>query len=170
MTRTGRARPLPSAAATTALLLPSIGDLAWPARQVPARRVERLLRASYPGVAESVAAARHDVETVLAGVPVVEDAVFCLGELTTNAVVHSRSGQPGGHFTIAAGILPGQLVVVAVADQGGPWAGRAPDSYPHGLEIIRRLAAERNGSHSCPLRASRLSPATTLNGSSSPPT
>jgi hypothetical protein len=34
------------------------------------------------------------------------------------------------------------LAAVVVTDQGGPWAGRAADTYPHGLEIVRTMATE----------------------------
>jgi serine/threonine-protein kinase RsbW len=111
---------------------------------LPARRpggaVGRVLNATYAGVPESAGEARHRLARVLAGVPVVEDAVFCLGEVATNAVVHSRSGRPGGRFTVTADVLPGVLVVLAVADEGGTWTGREADTYPHGLEIARELA------------------------------
>jgi len=103
--------------------------------------VERRFHASYPGIPEAVSTARHQVAAALAGVPCAGDVVYALSEVASNAVVHSRSGLPGGHFTVAAEVLPGALAAVMVTDQGGPWAGRTADSYPHGLEIVRRLAA-----------------------------
>jgi hypothetical protein len=101
----------------------------------------RPFRASYPGVAEAVGQARAHVAAVLAGVPYADGAVFALGEVAANAVVHSRSGHPGGSFTIATDVLPGELVIVAVSDQGGPWAERDADTYPHGLEIVKAMGA-----------------------------
>jgi Histidine kinase-like ATPase domain len=111
-----------------------------PARR-PGAAVQRVLHASFPGVPLAVSEARRQAANALAGVPVAEDAVFCLGEVATNAVVHSRSGRPGGQFTVTADVLAGALVVLAVADEGGRWTGREADSYPHGLEIVRALAA-----------------------------
>jgi hypothetical protein len=99
-----------------------------------------VLHASYLGVPEAVSETRHHLAAALAGVPAADDAVFCLGEVATNAVVHSRSRQPGGRFTVTADVLTGALVVLAVADQGGPWAVREADTYPHGLEIAREMA------------------------------
>ena len=32
-----------------------------------------------------------------------------LGEVAANAVMYGRSGHPGGSFTIAAGVLSGEL-------------------------------------------------------------
>ena len=102
----------------------------------------KLFWASYPGVPEAVTAARRHVAQALAGVPSVDDAVFAVSEATANAVVHSRSGQPGGWFTVAAEVVPGVLAAVVVTDQGGAWSGRAADTYPHGLEIVRTMATE----------------------------
>jgi anti-sigma regulatory factor (Ser/Thr protein kinase) len=102
----------------------------------------RLFWASYPGVPEAVTAARHHVAHALAEAPCIDDALFALTEVAANAVVHSRSGRPGGWFTVAADVVPGVLAAVVVTDQGGPWAGRAADTYPHGLEIVRRMATE----------------------------
>jgi anti-sigma regulatory factor (Ser/Thr protein kinase) len=102
----------------------------------------RLFWASYPGVPEAVTVARHHVAQALAGVPCAEDLVFAVSEVGANAVVHSRSGQPGGWFSVAADVIPGVLAAVVVTDQGGPWGGRAADTYPHGLEIVRTMATE----------------------------
>ena len=112
---------------------------------LPARRpvgaVQRLLNMSFPAVPQAVSEARRQVAAALAGVPAAQDAVYCVSEVAANAVVHSRSGRPGGQFTVTADVLAGALVVLAVADEGGPWTGREADSYPHGLEIVRALAA-----------------------------
>src|SRR5258708_10270319 len=113
-----------------------------PAPGGAAGTLTRLFWANYPGVPEAVTAARHHVTEVLAGVPCIDDVVFAISEVATNAVLHSRSGQPGGWFTVAADVLPGVLAAIVVTDQGGPWGGRAADTYPHGLEIVRRMATE----------------------------
>jgi anti-sigma regulatory factor (Ser/Thr protein kinase) len=97
-----------------------------------ATRESRRRSARYPGQAA----------VALAGVPAADDAVWCLGEVASNAVVHSRSGQPGGSFTVAADVYPGALVAIVVTDQGGPWTGRAADTCPHGLEVVRTLATD----------------------------
>jgi anti-sigma regulatory factor (Ser/Thr protein kinase) len=104
--------------------------------------VERVFQVSHPGVPEAVSQVRHQVAAALAGVPAADDAVWCLGEVATNAVVHTRSGQPGGSFAVAADVYPGALVAIVVTDQGGPWTGRAADTYPHGLDVVRQLATE----------------------------
>ena len=102
----------------------------------------RVLQASYPGEKESVGHLRHQVAEALAGIPCAQDAVYALNEVATNAVVHSRSGQDGGAFTVAVDVVPGSLVEFTVTDQGGPWLEGTPDFYLHGLGIVREMAAE----------------------------
>src|SRR3954453_14610070 len=89
----------------------------------------RLFWASYPGVPEAVRAARHHVTQTLAAVPCIDDLAFAVSEVATNAVLHSRSGQSGGWFSVAADVVHGVLAAVVVTDQGGPWAGREADTY-----------------------------------------
>jgi anti-sigma regulatory factor (Ser/Thr protein kinase) len=103
--------------------------------------LERVHHASYPGVREAVSQARHHVVAALAGMPDCSDVAFAVSEVASNAVLHSRSGHPGGWFTIAVDVVPGALVAVVVTDQGGPWKDSGPDFYPHGLQIVRELAA-----------------------------
>jgi anti-sigma regulatory factor (Ser/Thr protein kinase) len=116
---------------------PDLGVAGLPGRA----GLERVHHASYPGVPEAVRAARHHVAGALAGVPAAEDVVYAVSEVASNAVLHSRSGHPGGWFTVAVDIVPGALVAVVVTDQGGPWKDSGPDFYPHGLQIVRELAA-----------------------------
>jgi serine/threonine-protein kinase RsbW len=72
-----------------------------------------------------------------------DDALLCLSELITNAILHSRSGEPGGHFTVRA-VLHGSHLRVDVRDQGGPWLQPEPSSTEQkngrGLLIIGQLA------------------------------
>lgn len=64
--------------------------------------------------------------------------------MATNAVMHSRSREPGGSFTVRAQ-LTGQRLRVEVGDQGGPWQSGAPvstdDLSGRGLVIVGQLAA-----------------------------
>jgi anti-sigma regulatory factor (Ser/Thr protein kinase) len=66
-------------------------------------------------------------------------------ELCTNAVVHSRSGQPGGAFTVRAEVRPGDYAWLEVEDQGGLWSERpSGDDHGRGLVIVGALAGEGN--------------------------
>ena len=72
------------------------------------------------GDAGQVRAARRFLAGLLDGCPAADDALLCVSELATNAVVHSRSGRPGGRFTVRAMVRAGS-VRVEVTDEGGPW-------------------------------------------------
>jgi serine/threonine-protein kinase RsbW len=85
--------------------------------------------------------ARRFLASVLDGHLEVGDAVLCLSELASNATIHSRSRQPGGHFTVRAEMHSDHLRV-EVHDQGGPWTQLPRDDEPHGrgLLIVSQLA------------------------------
>jgi anti-sigma regulatory factor (Ser/Thr protein kinase) len=72
-----------------------------------------------------------------------DDALLCLSELATNAIVHSHSSQPGGSFTVRVQ-LHGQRLRVEVRDQGGPWhsptRANTDEQNGRGLLIVGKLA------------------------------
>jgi anti-sigma regulatory factor (Ser/Thr protein kinase) len=95
----------------------------------------------FEGRADQIRAARTFLAAVLHGHPAVDDAVMCLSELASNAILHSRSGRPGGHFTVHAEICPGRLRV-EVGDHGGAWTQSTDPEEQHGrgLLIVGQLA------------------------------
>jgi serine/threonine-protein kinase RsbW len=96
---------------------------------------------SFPADAAQAGEARRFLAAILDGSPAAGEAVLCLSELVTNAIVHSSSGRPGGAFTVAVQLSEGRLRV-EVRDQGGPWSEREPGDGQHGrgLIIVSRLA------------------------------
>jgi anti-sigma regulatory factor (Ser/Thr protein kinase) len=80
---------------------------------------------TFPAVPAQVAEARRFLAGLLDGDPAAGDAVLCLSELATNAIVHSRSREPGGSFTVRAQ-SGGRRLRVEVTDQGGPWPTGTP--------------------------------------------
>ena len=71
------------------------------------------------------------------------DALLCLSELVTNAVMHSHSREPGGSFTVRVQ-LNGQRLRVEVGDQGGHWHSPPPanaEERGRGLVIVGQLAS-----------------------------
>ena len=92
-----------------------------PAARAPVLRVNRV---TYPGACERISALRADLHRLLDGYPVADDVIPCASELAANAAVHSRSGLPGGTFTVCVKISPGHYTWVAVEDSGGPWNAR----------------------------------------------
>jgi anti-sigma regulatory factor (Ser/Thr protein kinase) len=99
---------------------------------------------AYPGVPEQIGQARADVAVLLTGCPAADSIVLLLSEIASNAILHSRSGLPGGHFGVRVEVRRGQCVLIAVDDDGGPWAaGRADGNnleHGHGLQIVGALS------------------------------
>ena len=104
-------------------------------------------RRAFPATAAEVGAARQFLAGLLANHPAAEDAIVCLSELAANAIQHSRSGLPGGGFTVALR-RSGAAIRVEVTDAGGPWrAASAGDENGRGLAIVRALS-DRQGTTS----------------------
>lgn len=97
----------------------------------------------FPAVPAQVRAARRFLAPILAGCPAADDVILCLSELASNCVVHSASRRPGGQFTVRVEVGEGHYVRIELHDDGGGWIQQASfDDRPHGLDIVRRLAAE----------------------------
>jgi Histidine kinase-like ATPase domain len=83
----------------------------------------RSLRRTFRGEPGQVPLVRDFVSRYLDGRPcpaeTVEDILVCATELAANAVLHSRSGLPGGQFSVEVAHAR-ESVHVAVADSGGP--------------------------------------------------
>lgn len=98
---------------------------------------------TFPATARHARDARHFLAGILDGHPATSDAIVCLSELVTNAVLHSASAGPGGTYRLRA-VLGPQTVHVEVEDDGGPWQPAShPDSQGgRGLAIVSTLAHE----------------------------
>lgn len=95
----------------------------------------------FPATPDQVPQARRFLAGIIDGCPAIDEALLCLSELVTNAVVHSRSAQPGGHVSIRVTRTPARLRV-EVHDEGGPWTRRpAGQEHGRGLAIVAALAA-----------------------------
>ena len=103
---------------------------------------------AFPATAAQIREARQFLAGILDGYPAADDAVLCLSELASNACLHSRSREPGGHFRVRVE-THGSRVRVEVTDQGGPWAPSQPhdDQNGRGLLVVAQLADDcgRNG-------------------------
>jgi anti-sigma regulatory factor (Ser/Thr protein kinase) len=111
------------------------------AANLPAAAAPPVTARVFAGAAGQVREARRFLAGVLDGCPAADDALLCASELATNAVLHSRSGRPGGCFTVRAARRAGS-VRVEVTDEGGPW-GRERDGdgqSGRGLVIVGQLA------------------------------
>lgn len=93
--------------------------------------------------ADQVREAREFLRAALEGCPAADDAILCISELASNAILYSNSGKAGGTFTVRAEVHEGDYLWVEVEDNGGPWNQRAhSDGRPHGLDIVAALATE----------------------------
>jgi anti-sigma regulatory factor (Ser/Thr protein kinase) len=126
-----------------------------PAAQAPMRApMIRVL----PGTPRSAALARQAARQLLGDShPATETAMLLVSELVTNAVQHTRSGEPGGSVTIALCTGPAGLLI-QVRDDGGASeprvaaiAGVTADAAEHGygLRLVDALA-ERWGTITSP--------------------
>jgi anti-sigma regulatory factor (Ser/Thr protein kinase) len=102
-----------------------------------------------PGVPESAAAARALALQLLGRAhPAADTVMLLVSELVTNAVMHTRSGAPGGSVTLA--LCPGASgVLVQVRDDGGasvpsvtpvPADRGAAAEHGYGLLLVDALA------------------------------
>jgi anti-sigma regulatory factor (Ser/Thr protein kinase) len=97
---------------------------------------------SYPGRVDQVCRLRRELAGLLDGYPEADDVVLCASELAANAVQHSRSGAPGGSFTLSVEVSRGEHVRIAVEDAGGPWLPGTRLDHGRGLGIVAALAAD----------------------------
>jgi anti-sigma regulatory factor (Ser/Thr protein kinase) len=75
-------------------------------------------RRAFTGAAEESPRARAFVRCLLAGTRWLDDAEFVASELVGNALLHTRSGRPGGYFVVELTRRP-HSVRVGVHDLGG---------------------------------------------------
>jgi serine/threonine-protein kinase RsbW len=111
----------------------------------PMRELVRVRR-RFPGRPEQVAAARSLVASVLGpSSPLGEVAALLVSEATTNALLHTASGELGGSVEVACELADGRRLHVEVRDQG---SDTRPHRKPHatdsvngrGLELFDALA------------------------------
>jgi serine/threonine-protein kinase RsbW len=75
-----------------------------------------------PGLPASITEARRFVTSYLREFSpgLAMTAELAVSELATNALKHSRSGEPGGMLWVTVTVFFGDVVRIAVTDQGGP--------------------------------------------------
>jgi anti-sigma regulatory factor (Ser/Thr protein kinase) len=102
-------------------------------------------RMTLPGRPECVRAARQFVAGLLGDAhPQSDTAELLTSELMTNAVMHTRSGQPGGTVELVVAAKAADFMV-SVIDSGSDLSVPEPGSSPggengHGLLLVASLA------------------------------
>ncbi|MEV4364595.1 ATP-binding protein [Nonomuraea sp. NPDC049625] len=99
---------------------------------------------AFDGLPAAIAQARAWVRELLpAGCGRVDDVVLVVSELTTNAVMHSASGAPGGRFALQVEVDAAAHSVGVTCIDLGPVlvrAARPEGEGGHGLALVRELA------------------------------
>jgi len=99
----------------------------------------------YAGSLSEAQHVRADLAKVAAECPAADELILLASELATNAVLHSRSGDPGRMFTVRATLYLGEYAWLEVVDQGGPWIFDGPDDeHGRGLAIVASIAGDGN--------------------------
>jgi serine/threonine-protein kinase RsbW len=106
----------------------------------------------FSGVPASARSARTFVAALVEDAPLRDAAVLAVSELAANAILHSRSGLPGGTFAVYVEACNGESAAawayVEVTDRGGgtiPLDRREVPAHAgngRGLGVVRALAAE----------------------------
>ncbi|MDL4820790.1 ATP-binding protein [Actinomadura opuntiae] len=101
-------------------------------------------RRPFPGTPDQAAAVRRFTSMLLAGCPVLDDILLTVDELVVNALRHTKSGRPGGAFTVEIAHWDG-AVTVAVTDEGAacePTVTEAADDAEsgRGLRTVSLIA------------------------------
>ncbi|GAA1862805.1 ATP-binding protein [Actinomadura bangladeshensis] len=114
-----------------------------PATSVPASALR--WRRAFPGEPVQARAARRFTAMLLDGCPLLDDVLLAVDELVVNALRHTKSGQPGGTFTVEITRWDG-AVAVAVTDEGAPSEPVVTDAADdaesgRGLRTVSLMAA-----------------------------
>ncbi|MGH3155405.1 MAG: ATP-binding protein [Streptosporangiaceae bacterium] len=97
----------------------------------------------FPGRTDRIREVRATLGRALADLPMADDVVLTASELGTNAVMHSRSREPGGRFIVRAELFAGDYLWLEVEDGGGPWTQRSrSDVGGRGLAIVAAVSSE----------------------------
>ena len=96
--------------------------IAEPVGPITSAQERILTRRTFAGRPDQVAVARRWLAQMVDGFAAVDELLLACSELTSNAIMHSKSGWPGGLFTVRLAIRQ-DIVRLEVLDQGGPWSG-----------------------------------------------
>jgi serine/threonine-protein kinase RsbW len=103
-------------------------------------------RRSFPGLAERVRQAREFVGFLLADLPQVEDVMLVVSEFAANALRHTASAHPGGHYLVEVRRWS-DGATVALTDEGSHKVPNIPEpddlaECGRGLQTVCALASE----------------------------
>ncbi|GGL42456.1 ATP-binding protein [Planomonospora parontospora] len=106
-----------------------------------------LWRRRFPGRGDQAASARRLVRLLLDDTPRAEDAEWITAEFVSNALLHTRSGQPDGSFVVEVqrGSRSARITVHDLGGEGVPAFNAVPrgpevGEHGHGLRGVAELA------------------------------
>jgi serine/threonine-protein kinase RsbW len=115
---------------------------------ITAQKATATFQRTYDGAPSEVRRVRAHLAAVAAGCPAADELVLLASEIATNAIMHSRSGQPGQTFTVRAELHHGDYAWLEVEDQGGDWTAHGDegqdDEHGRGLAIVAAIAGDGN--------------------------
>ncbi len=96
------------------------------------------------GNVRQVSAVRRFIRAELGDHAALDAAVLAASELAANAITHTASGRPGGHFDVCVGVDDGSVTILVV-DEGGPAEPEqqhadASAEQGRGLDLVAALA------------------------------
>jgi serine/threonine-protein kinase RsbW len=117
-----------------------------PMRAKTARAPEAItFERAYPGTISQPRQVRADLSVTADGFPAMDELLLLTSELASNAIMHSRSGLPGGTFTVHATLYLGEYAWVEIIDQGGPWSQDEHDAeHGRGLVVVAAITGSGN--------------------------
>ncbi|HET7784007.1 MAG TPA: ATP-binding protein [Arthrobacter sp.] len=100
---------------------------------------------NFPGTTDQVREARHFITSYLGNRPETDTAHLVITELATNAIRHTSSGLPGGHFGVTLHTTS-TLLILVVLDEGSPTTPHLrqaanDDQTGRGLHLVDTLTA-----------------------------
>lgn len=116
-----------------------------PQAHVPPGTLRLRWSRDFPGSAASPAGARRWIRELLPPGETQDELLTIAGELTANAVTHTRSGLPGGTFSVEISWSPG-LIRLIVGDRGAPTPPRlitdSDGTAGRGLLLVSEMARQ----------------------------
>lgn len=102
-------------------------------------------RMTCPGLVDQPGRVRRELAVVLRGHPDLDEILLAATELCTNALLHTRSGNPDGTFGVEVTAIGENFLKVAVTDEGASTGPRLHDPGPtethfRGLQVVMSLS------------------------------
>lgn len=125
-------------------MVADLKDSTSAARPAPTQR-SLIWRMTFPGLEDQPGHVRRELAHVLRAHPDLDSILLVASELSTNAVLHTRSGHQGGTFSVEVTAISSESLIVAVTDEGAPTGPRLltpahTDTHFRGLQVVQGVS------------------------------